>query len=263
MEFLDGRIFEDPAIPGVSEKDRTEMWRSAITTLAKFHRVKPSSVGLETYGKHSGFYNRQLMTFATISTVQSEVKDKDTGKPVGKIPHFDDMVAFFENQDTQPKDRGTLVHGDYKIDNVVFHKTEPRVIGILDWEMSTIGNPLSDVANLLTPYTTAPSKIAQSIGKAHPGFIDGKTPGLPTKRQVLKWYYEVAGWEYSDFEVSWGEGFAMYRNSVIMQGIAARFAQRQASSAKAQEYAVQMNPFGEAAWELIEACKNQASKSKL
>lgn len=263
MSYLDGRIFEDPALPGVSAKERTEMWKSAITTLAKFHRVDPKRVGLERFGKPDGFYNRQLMTFATISTVQSEIEDKDTKKPVGKIPHFDEMVEFFEDQSTQPKDRATLIHGDYKIDNVVFHKTEPRVIGILDWEMSTIGHPLSDVSNLLTPYTSANSKIAQSIGRAHVGFKDGATPGLPTKQQVLDWYYEVAGWRYTDTEIAWGDAFSTYRNAVIVQGIAARFAQRQASSEKAKEYASQMKPFGEVAWELVLACKKRIQKSKL
>lgn len=264
MSFLDGRIFEDPAIPDVSQEHRREMWKSAITTLAKFHRVDPKTVGLERYGKPDGFYNRQLTTFATISTVQSEAKDKDTGEPVGKIPHFDAMVDFFEDEKTQPRDRGTLVHGDYKIDNVVFHKTEPRVIGILDWEMSTIGHPLSDLTNLLMPYTTADSKRAQAIGRAHPGFVAGTTSGLPTKEECLAWYAETAGWNYSKSEFTWGEAFSVYRGSIIMQGIAARFAQRQASSAKAKDYAVQMKPFGEVAWELVESCKAQiGEKAKL
>ncbi|QIW95325.1 hypothetical protein AMS68_000843 [Peltaster fructicola] len=264
MSYLDGRIFEDPALPDVSTEDRTAMWKSAIETLARFHRVDPKSVGLEKYGKPNGFYNRQLMTFATISTVQSEVKDKDSGEAVGKIPHFDEMVDFFQDEKTQPKDRSTLVHGDYKIDNVVFHKTEPRVIGILDWEMSTIGHPLSDLTNLLMPHTTADSKRAQAIGRAHPGFLAGAIPGLPTKEQCLKWYAAVAGWEYSKAEFTWGEAFSVYRGSIIMQGIAARFAQRQASSAKAKDYAVQMKPFGEVAWELVESAKQQvADKAKL
>lgn len=107
-------------------------WHSAITTLAKFHRVVPKDVGLEKYGKPSGFYNRQIATFDTISKAQAAAVDQDTKIPVGKIPHQDDMLTFFGDPKTQPKDRSSLVHGDYKIDNVVFHKTEPRVIGILE-----------------------------------------------------------------------------------------------------------------------------------
>ena len=107
-------------------------WHSAITTLAKFHRVIPKDVGLESYGKASGFYARQIKTFDTITQAQGAAVDKETGVPVGKIPHQDDMVAFFSDPKTQPEDRSSFVHGDYKIDNVVFHKTEPRVIGILE-----------------------------------------------------------------------------------------------------------------------------------
>ena len=136
MEFLDGRMITNPSFPGVSESDRTEMWRDAVRTLAKLHRINPIDIGLETFGKPSGFYNRQIKTFGSLAKSQAAAKDKDTGRPVGQLLHFDDFVQFFSDEKRQPKDRGALVHGDYKIDNLVFHKTEPKVIGLLDWEMS-------------------------------------------------------------------------------------------------------------------------------
>jgi aminoglycoside phosphotransferase (APT) family kinase protein len=135
MSFLNGRIFEDPSLPGVSPEHRREMWRSICTTLGKFHRLDPKKLGMGDFGREWGFYNRQLKTFAKLSVDQAETRDKETGEPVGMIPHYDEMVEFFGQKETQPKDRSTFVHGDYKIDNVVFHATEPRVIGILDWEM--------------------------------------------------------------------------------------------------------------------------------
>ena len=144
MSYAQGRIFEDPSLPGVSPRERTEMWKSICTTLAKFHRVKPGSVGMEDFGRHGNFYNRQLKTFKRLSADQAIVKDKETGEEVGMIPHYDDMVEFFGDATTQPEDRSTFVHGDYKVDNVVFHPTEPRVIAILDWEMvsHTLNNTL-------------------------------------------------------------------------------------------------------------------------
>ncbi|KAL8738617.1 MAG: hypothetical protein Q9181_000613 [Wetmoreana brouardii] len=132
MDFLDGRIFEDAAFPSVSPNDRREMWHDAICTLAKLHRLPPASVGLVDFGKPSGFYNRQIRTLGTIAQSQAQAIDADIKVAVGKIPYFDDMVAFFRDPRTQPKDRATLIHGDYKIDNLVYHKTEPKVIGILE-----------------------------------------------------------------------------------------------------------------------------------
>jgi aminoglycoside phosphotransferase (APT) family kinase protein len=181
---------------------------------------------------------------------------------VGKIPHYDDMVAFFSNPSTQPKDRGTFVHGDYKIDNVVFHKTEPRVIGILDWEMATVGHPLSDLANLLTPWTTAALPVARKAGKVNPAFMN-PPPGLPTKEQCLEWYKGTAGWDPVP-ELGWADAFGMYRACIIMQGIGARYALRQASSPQAKAHGDQMKPFAEVAWTLIQAYeKQQQQKSKL
>lgn len=107
-------------------------WHDAVRTLAKFHRVDPASVNLSSFGKPTGFYNRQLRLFKTLSEDQAKAVDVETKEAVGKIPYFDEMVAFFSQEKTQPKDKGTFIHGDYKIDNVIFHKTEPRVIGILE-----------------------------------------------------------------------------------------------------------------------------------
>lgn len=151
MDFLDGRMIVNPALPDVSPEDRREMWRDAVRTLAKLHRVRPKDVGLETFGRPSGYYNRQLKTFGRLAESQAAAKDQESGEPVGQLPHFDEFIQFFSDAKKQPEDRGVLVHGDYKIDNLVFHKTEPKVIGILDWEMSTVGHPLADLTNLIQP----------------------------------------------------------------------------------------------------------------
>ena len=268
-------------------------WRAAIHTLAALHRIPPASVNLSSFGRSLGFYNRQLKTLGMISISQAQAVDVETNVSVGKIPHFDEMVSFFSNPSTQPKDRTTIVHGDYKIDNLVYHKTEARVIGILEyvstnlrtkvylhtvlcmnayilirsWEMSTLGHPLSDLSNLLSPYTFAqdpPSTTSPLSSRTNPAFYPpAATPGLPTRAECIAWYATAAGWDPAA-ESAWGDAFGVFRNSVIMQGIAARFALRQASSAKAKEYAVQMEPFGEFAWGLVQACKQgDREKSRL
>ncbi|BCS19637.1 phosphotransferase family protein [Aspergillus puulaauensis] len=248
MEFLDGRHLTDPAMPGVSGKERKALWKNAVQTLAKIHSVNPKAVGLENFGKPAGFFERQIATFTTISKVQATVADADTKEPVGELPHFNDMVTFFSQRSTQPLDRGTLVHGDYKIDNLIFHKTEPRVIGILDWEMATVGHPLSDFCNLTGPY------IMDGADSQRSQFAPGVVPELPRREDCIGWYAEKSGYDVSS-DIAWGDAFFAFRSSVIMQGIAARFARGQASSARARDYANRAKPFAEGAWEMVRALR--------
>jgi aminoglycoside phosphotransferase (APT) family kinase protein len=93
---------------------------------------------VEDYGKPWGFYDRQITTLKRVSDAQSKAVDIETHEVVGKIPHIDQVLAFFSDSRTQPKDRGNIIHGDYKIDNLVFHKTEPRIIGILEYLKSML-----------------------------------------------------------------------------------------------------------------------------
>ncbi|KAL3424794.1 WD domain-containing protein [Phlyctema vagabunda] len=254
MEFLDGRIIEDPAMPGVTSAERTEMWHDAVRTLAKLHRVQPVDVELEGYGRASSFYNRQIKTFTAITKAQAETLDVETKQPVGQMPHIEEILDFFRDETSQPKDRGTLIHGDYKIDNLVFHKTEPRVIGILDWEMSTIGHPISDLVNLIMPYLL----MDQTHIKNSPAFKEGATPGLPLQKSLVGWYAKVAGWDPSQ-DLTWGAAFGFFRATCIYQGIAARYAVRQASSEKAKENAEQRHPMGKLAWEVVQRARRESS----
>ncbi|KAJ5245867.1 hypothetical protein N7468_000850 [Penicillium chermesinum] len=256
MEFLDGRHFTDPSMPGVSAEERTALWKSAVETLAKFHRVIPKNIGLEKFGKPTGFYDRQVATFTTISKAQAQAKDVETQEPVGELPHFDDMVRFFSQKATQPRDRGTLVHGDYKIDNVIFHRTEPRVIGILDWEMATVGHPLSDLCNLISPW------VLEGADSPIESFQPGAVPGLPAREDCIRWYSEVSGYNPTD-DIVWGDAFFAFRAAIIMQGIAARYAQRQASSTNAGEYAKRAKPFALKAWERVQRVQGLTQKGKL
>ncbi|KAM4054963.1 phosphotransferase enzyme family protein [Hirsutella rhossiliensis] len=249
MEFLDGRIFEDFAMPGVAAAERSRMWHAAVETLARFHAVDVAGVGLGGFGKPSGFYARQVQTWSAICARQEAVADVETGEKVGRLPHFDETVAFFLKDGLQPRDRATLVHGDYKIDNLVFHKTEPRVIGILDWEMSTVGHPLSDVCNFLTLFYTA--KDPATGRHSSQGFLPGRTPGLPTADEVVAWYAQASGYD-PRAELAWGMAFSIFKLAAVCQGIAARYAARQASSEQARQYAATRGPLAELAWKLVQ-----------
>ena len=274
MEFLDGRIITNPTMPGINAEERKELyaylsprdslvslvlvksvaykvfyfvflrWRDAVRTLAKFHRVVPEKVGLGQFGKPSGYYDRQIVTLSSVSHAQAQAADVDTKVPVGELPRITETVDFFSQKSTQPQDRASLVHGDYKIDNLIFHKTEPRVIGILDWEMATVGHPLSDLCNLTSPYYMDIHDYKASQFQA------GATPGIPTRDECVRWYAEVAGWNPAA-DLPWGDAFFSFRFSVIVQGIAARYALRQASSAFAAEYGKLTRPIALTTWEMV------------
>ncbi|KAL8370131.1 hypothetical protein RB595_000487 [Gaeumannomyces hyphopodioides] len=265
MEFLDGRIFEDPAMPGVEPAERAALWADAVRTLARLHSVDVDAVGLgEGFGRKGKFFARQVRTWRGVCDAQAAARDVDSGEPVGQLPRYGDLVRFFEDEALQPRDMVTLVHGDYKIDNLVFHKTEPRVIGILDWEMSTIGHPLSDLANLFQPFETA-NLPTDAVHTAHSGFVPGATPGLPTRDEAAELYRAAvpAGWWRTAAEMApelrWAQAFNMFRSAAVCQGIAARVAARQASSEQARRYADGRAPLAEFAWAMVERAREAAA----
>ncbi|KAI1496564.1 aminoglycoside phosphotransferase-like protein [Biscogniauxia marginata] len=282
MSFVAGRIIEDPAMPDASSPaERAALWRAAVTTLARLHAVDAVHVGLGSLGGsggssngRSGFYERQLRTWRGICGAQAATRDADTGEPVGAIPHFDALLGFFGDGGggaRPPRDRAALIHGDYKIDNLVFHETEPRVVGILDWEMSTVGHPLSDLANLMQPFYSAEMLTWGNDGKgssatkaitSSPAFLPGATPGLPTPETVLRWYAEAAGtWDPAP-EIGWAVAFGAFRLAAICQGIAARVATRQASSESARRHGEAMFPLGELAWVLARREKDRQEQQR-
>ncbi len=133
MSFLDGRDIRGPRHPWrVARGPARHLGRRRAHAANGFIVPATRRSGWRISAKATGFYPRQISTWKTICTAQAATKDAETGEPVGQLPRFDNLIRFFSDQKGQPADRGTVIHGDYKIDNLVFHKTEPRVIGILE-----------------------------------------------------------------------------------------------------------------------------------
>jgi hypothetical protein len=153
------------------------------------------------------------------------------------------MLRYFRRKDQQPSDRASLVHGDFKIDNLLFHKTEPRVIAILDWEMSTVGHPLSDLVNLISPWywtrETIPSpeaQLARYEGRNAVNPFENEIPGLPKVDDVISWYIEESGYTDTSKELPWAVAFGAFRGAIVTQGIAARYARRQTGNFLARNF---------------------------
>lgn len=258
MEFIQGRIFEDATIPHVSPEERGAMWHSAIATLAALHRVDPESIGLEGFGKPTQFYVRQMATLTKLSSKQAGVINSHKQEVRGEIPHFDDLVKAFGDKGAQPEDRSALVHGDFKIDNLIFHPLEPRIIGILDWELSTTGHPLADLANLIMPWNTGDWGREQAHNMPHDSRL-----GLPSRWQCIQWYASLSQHPVTDDEVIWAEAFNVFRAAVIAQGITARFVTGQASSAVAERKGAEMLPLGNTACNMIQGLFRTSTRNML
>lgn len=122
-------------------------WLSAVRTLASLHSVPPDAVGLSNFGPSTDYFPRQIKSLSRVSSAQAVVKDIETGEAIGNLPFFDQLVSWYKQNLPNEKKTGLrIVHGDYKLDNLVFHPTKNYVIGILDWEMCTLGSPVFLVA---------------------------------------------------------------------------------------------------------------------
>lgn len=235
MEFLDGRIFTNPRMPEIPENDRRECWLSAVRALAALSSLVPQELGLSNFAPMTPYFPRQIKSLSRVSQVQSEAADVETGIPTGKIPKFDEMIAWYRSHlPDESKTGSRIVHGDYKIDNMIFHPTENRVIGILDWELCTLGSPLADLANLTQPWSVDPSQIPEEYRVSLLRGFKNQTDDIPIDLETLeREYCRLTHQPYPITEMVFARSWMLFRLSVISQGIAARYARRQASSEQA------------------------------
>ncbi|KAI0313307.1 kinase-like domain-containing protein [Amylostereum chailletii] len=258
MEFLDGRIFTDTTMPEVSAKDKRECWLSAVQALAALSSLDPAALGLSNFGPSSAYFPRQLKSLTRVSLAQAAVTDIETNKAVGKIPRFEEIITWYSTH--LPDERKTglrIVHGDYKLDNMIFHPTENRVIGILDWELCTLGSPLADLGNLTMPWAIdwnsvrVPPTAANSITLR--GFKSSPQDMPIPLEDLEREYCRLTKQPYPIHEMVFVRSWMLLRLGIIAQGIAARQARRQASSEQASSYGLIYPVFGELAVASLES----------
>ncbi|MDF0595219.1 phosphotransferase family protein [Psychromarinibacter halotolerans] len=234
MERVEGRVFEDCALPDLPVAERRGIWMGLADALARMHAVRPAEVGLEDYGKPGNYFGRQLARW----TRQWHESDSEP------IPQIDRLVEWLP--ENMPEDDGMvrLAHGDFRMGNMLFHPTEPRVVAILDWELSTLGHPLADVGFCAMPWHSAPDEYGGLLG------LDLAAEGIPTQAEFVARYR--AGAPDVAPLLPFHEVFALFRFAVIFVGIADRARAGSAAGEDADRLAPLARRFAVRALEIVE-----------
>ena len=228
MEYCDGRIFWNAALPDVSGNDeRSAIYDEMNRVLAALHCVDPEAVGLADYGKPGNYFARQLSRW-TGQYRASELKP---------IAAMEDLMSWLDANQPPDDGRVALVHGDYRLDNLVFHAREPRIIAVLDWELSTLGHPLADLA-----YQCMQLRMPSDAGTT-PGLqgIDRRSLGIPSESEYVRRYCERTGISSID-NWTFYLAFSFFRLAAIIQGVAKRAVDGNASNPRAAELGEWVEP---------------------
>jgi aminoglycoside phosphotransferase (APT) family kinase protein len=237
MEFLEGRILWDPALPDARDNaERAAVYDAMNATMAALHNVDVDAVGLSDFGRPGNYFERQLARW----TKQYRASETQ------HIAAMETLLQWLPAN--MPADDGavSLVHGDYRLDNMMFHPTEQRVIALLDWELSTLGNPLADLANQCMAWM-----LPRDGGVAGLQGVDRKSLGIPTDEEYVARYCERTGRDGID---NWNFYivFSLFRLAAILQGIVKRAQIGTASSTEAQSRGDAVVPLADMAVALID-----------
>jgi aminoglycoside phosphotransferase (APT) family kinase protein len=218
MSHLRGRVFRDPRLPDLAPRERAGIFDAMGRCLAALHNVNVAAVGLSDFGRGEGYLARQL---------DRSVRQYRAAIPDGSAPM--DALSEWLPRHLPASDDITLVHGDYRLENLVFHPTEERILGVLDWELSTLGHPLADLAhNCLIHHI---SVVTQ------PGFTDGRPDGIPSESEYVAAYEAATGRRIGAAEWRFAVAFALFRLAAICAGVYRRSLEGNASSETAIHFA--------------------------
>jgi len=238
MEYVDGRVLWEPTLPGYANAERAAIYDELNRVIAALHRVDPAAIGLADYGRPGAYIERQVARW----TKQYRAAETE------RIEAADQLIDWLPRH-VPAEGESRIVHGDYRLDNVIFARNEPRIVAVLDWELSTLGDPLVDFAYHCLSWRL-PAETLRGMGG-----VDLAPLGIPLEAQYVQRYLERVGSarRVSPQDWSYYLVFNMFRLVGILQGVVARALQGNASSAVALEHGQRVRPLAEQAWALAQS----------
>lgn len=233
MEYIEGRVFWDPCLPELPRDERRPVFAAMAQTLAQLHSIDYRAIGLGDFGRPEGYVARQIARWSKQYAVDAQT--------AGAVPDMERLIDWLPRHAPAEEPAPTLLHGDYRLDNMMFDRTSSRVLGVLDWELSTIGDPLADFAYNLMIYRIS------SDGVRGLGGVDVKAIGLPDEREYIEAYCAhrgLAGLPDLHYYLT----YCLFRLAGICHGIAGRVQRGTAVSPQAKKYAAQVGPLSALAW---------------
>jgi aminoglycoside phosphotransferase (APT) family kinase protein len=234
MAMVDGRTIWNGAMPNASPEERRATYDAMIDTLAQLHNTSIADAGLENFGKPGNYFGRQVERW----TKQYKLAETET------IPEVDRLIEWLPA--TLPEQtRTSVVHGDYRIDNMIYAPDRPEVVAVLDWELSTLGDPLADFTYVAMAWVT------ENGGRSGVADLDRKALGIPELEEAVERYCAATGRDGVP-DMNWYFAYNFFRLAGIMQGIKKRVIDGTASSAHAKAMSERVNPLAERAWSFAE-----------
>jgi aminoglycoside phosphotransferase (APT) family kinase protein len=242
MEFVQGRILWDQSLPGMSAEERGAIYDEMNRVIAALHRVDVNAAGLGDYGKPGNYFERQIARWT--KQYQASITEPN--------PAMDRLIEWLPSHipaGARDDSQVAVVHGDYRLDNLVFHPTEPRVLAVLDWELSTLGHPLADFSYHCMAWHIPPGAF-RGIGGLNLAEL-----GIPSEAEYVRRYCARTGrGDPAAVMADWNFYLAynLFRIAGILQGIAKRVVDGTASSAQAKQAAAGARPLAELGWQFAQ-----------
>jgi aminoglycoside phosphotransferase (APT) family kinase protein len=237
MDMVEGRIFWDTSFPQVPRDERPRYFDAMNETIARLHSIDPEAAGLGDYGRPGNYFERQIGRWSKQYLGDAEA---------GRVPAMDRLVEWLPASiPAGAGDESRVIHGDFRCDNMIFHPTEPRVLAVLDWELSTLGHPLADFTYHLMVYRM-PAGVSTGLAGR-----DLAALHIPSEADYVSAYCRRTGRD-GIADLDFYMAFNMFRLAAIVHGIKGRLARGTASSAQAGRMAARLEPLAELAWEQAE-----------